>query len=97
LKIWKASLINKLIQDINESKVKILQNNNNNTKLENDVDINNWEEVETIVNELDDLVGLSSLASEHKKMLLASKMALYNYMLEKLTMAKLQTGHSHSH
>jgi hypothetical protein len=97
LKIWKASLINKLIQDINESKVKILQNNNNNTKLENDVDINNWEEVETIVNELDDLIGLSSLAPEHKKMLLASKMALYNYMLEKLSMAKLQTGHSHSH
>jgi hypothetical protein len=96
LKIWKASLINKLIQDINESKVKILQNNND-TKLEKDVDINNWEEVETIVNELDDLVGLSSLAPEHKKMLSASKIALYNYMLEKLSMAKSQTGHSHSH
>ena len=98
LKIWKASLINKLIQDINESKVKILQNSNNtNSKLENDVDINNWEEVETVVNEHDDLIGLSSLAPEHKKMLLASKIALYNYMLEKLSMAKLQTGHSHSH
>jgi flagellin-specific chaperone FliS len=99
LKVWKASLINKLIQGINESKVKILQddNNNNDSGLENDIDINDWQEVETIVNELDDLIGSSSLAPEHKKTLLRSKMTLYNYMLEKLSMAKLQTGHSHGH
>jgi hypothetical protein len=101
LKIWKASLINKLIQDINGSKVKILQdkNNNNDSGLENDIDIdiNDWQEIETIVNELDHLIGSSSLATEHKKTLLRSKLTLYNYMLEKLGMAKLQTGHSHSH
>jgi hypothetical protein len=99
LKVWKASLINKLIQGINESKAKILQdkNNNNDSGPENDIDINDWEEVETIINELDHLIGSSSLAPEHKKTLLRSKMTLYNYMLEKLSTAKLQTGHSHSH
>lgn len=97
LKAWKASLINKLIEDINESKAKVLEDNNSDTKLENDVDINNWQEVETIVDELDNVISSSSLGPEHRKILLASKMALYNYMLEKLSMTRVQTGHSHSH
>jgi hypothetical protein len=97
LKVWKASLINKLIQDINESKAKVLKDDNNNAKLENDIDINNWQEVETITNELDNLIKSTSLGPEHGKILLASKIALYNYMIEKLSMTKLQTGHSHSH
>ena len=99
LKVWKASLINKLAQDINEAKVKILQDDNNNddSRLENDIDINDWKDVETIVKELDYLTDSSSLAPEYKKTLLRSKISLYNYMLEKLSMAKLQTGHSHSH
>jgi hypothetical protein len=97
LKVWKASLINKLIQSINESKAKILEDNNNDAKLENDVDINNWQQVETIINELENLIDSSSLTPEHRKILLESKITLYNYMLEKLSVAKLQTGHSHSH
>lgn len=96
-KAWKASLINKLIQDIKESKAKLLEGSSNNTTVEIAVAINDWQEVETIVNDLDNLVDLASLAPEHRKTLLVSKMALYEFMLEKLSMTKVQKGHSHSH
>jgi hypothetical protein len=98
LKTWKASLINKVMQDINEAKEKIIQDNNNNDIiLNNNLDVNNWGEVERTINGLDNLISSLSLSTEHKKILLMSKIAMYNYMLEKLSMAKLQTGHSHSH
>jgi hypothetical protein len=96
-KAWKTSLINKLIQDINESKAKLLKGSNNDTTIESAVNINNWQEVETIINDLDSLIGLASLAPEHRKTLLTSKMTLYDFMLEKLSMTKVQKGHSHSH
>ncbi len=86
------------MQDINEAKEKIIQDNNNNDIiLNNNLDVNNWGEVERTINGLDNMINSLSLSTEHKKILLMSKIAVYNYMLEKLSMAKLQTGHSHSH
>jgi hypothetical protein len=48
-----------------ESKAKILKDDNTNAKLENDVDINNWQEVETIVTKLHNPISLLSLGPEH--------------------------------
>jgi hypothetical protein len=74
-----------------------LNKNNKTITLDNNLDVNNWGEVERMIGDLDNLISLTSLSIEHKKILLMSKIAIYNYMLEKLSMAKLQTGHSHSH
>jgi hypothetical protein len=99
MKAWKASLVQKIVEDIKESKAQIIKDENNDTSNENDVDIdiNDWEQVETLVDELENQINSSSLRPEQKKLLLSSKLAIYNFMLEKLSMTKTQTGHTHNH
>ena len=97
MKAWKASLVHKIIENIKESKEQIIKDENNDIGRENDVDINDWEQVETLVDELENLIQSSSFPAGQKKILLNSKLAIYNFMLEKLSMTKVQTGHSHNH
>jgi hypothetical protein len=97
LKAWKASLITKVIQDIKEANEQIV-NDNKDLTLNKDLDINDWGEAEAVVNRLSDLISLTpSLSDEQKRVLLTSKITICNYMLEKLTRAIDQTGHSHQH
>ncbi|MBD0360161.1 MAG: hypothetical protein ICV56_05555 [Nitrososphaeraceae archaeon] len=81
------------MQDINEAKEKInhQDNNNKNNKniIDNNLDVNNWGEVERMIGGLDNLISLTSLSTEHKKILLMSEKAIYNCMLEKLSTARL--------
>jgi hypothetical protein len=98
LKAWKASMINIVIKDISENKNKIINDENNKELLENDVDLDNWQDMEDLINEVGNLINFSSsLSSEHKKVLLRCKVALYDLMLEKLSLLKGQTAHSHHH
>lgn len=72
----------KVMQDINEAKEKInyQDNNNKNNKniIDDDLDVNNWGEVERMIGDLDNLISLTSLSTEHKKILLMSKISIYN-------------------
>jgi hypothetical protein len=71
---------------------------NNKELLENDVDLDNWQDMEDLINEVENLINFSSsLSSEHKKVLLRCKVALYDLMLEKLSLLKSQATHSHHH
>ena len=56
LKAWKSSLVNKVMQDINESKSKTIENNQN-IMINNDVDVNNWSDVEKLATGL--IISLS--------------------------------------
>jgi hypothetical protein len=97
LKAWKSSLITKVVQDINEAKEQLV-NENKDLNLNKDLDIDDWEETESIIDKLSQLTILStSLSDEQKKVLLTSKITLYNYMLEKLARATEQSGHTHRH
>jgi hypothetical protein len=96
LKAWKSSIVNKVIKDINESKSKTIKDNTD--IMADNLDVNNWAEVEALVDGLDNLIKLSpSLSTEHKKILLRNKIAIYQFMLEKLNDAKFQTRHLHEH
>jgi hypothetical protein len=99
MKAWKASLVHKLVEDIKESKAQIIKDENNDTRNENDldIDINDWEQVENLVDELENQIGSSSLPLDQKKLMLSSKLAIYNFMLDKLSMTKVQSGHTHNH
>ena len=99
LKAWKASMINIVIKDINDSKSKIINDENTKDLLENDVNLDNWQDMEDLINGIENLISFSSssLSSEHRKVLLRCKLALYDLMLEKLSSLKAQTTHSHNH
>ena len=98
LKAWKSSLVNKIMQDINESKSKVTKDNQNIMINDDDMDVNNWSDVEKLVIGLDSLLELlPSLSNQGKKILLLNKIAIYQFMLEKLNDAKFQTKHEHSH
>lgn len=98
LKAWKASMINLVIKDISDSKNKIINGENNKDLLVNDMDLDNWEDMEDLINGIENLISFSSsLSPEHKKLLLKSKLVLYDLMLEKLGSLKVQTTHSHHH
>ncbi|HYY86743.1 MAG TPA: hypothetical protein VE594_06530 [Nitrososphaeraceae archaeon] len=98
LKAWKASLINKVLEDIKENKRKIIEDDNNDKISEMSLDLNNWGEVENLVSRIDNLISFSpSLSIEQKKVLLMCKVAIYDHMLEKVGISRSQTGHLHSH
>jgi hypothetical protein len=97
LKAWKSSLVNKIIQDINESKGKTIEDNRD-IMSDGSLDINDWDGVETLVDGLDNVIKLvPSLSIENKKILLMNKIAIYQFMLEKLNETKFQTKHVHEH
>ena len=98
LKAWKSSIINKVMQDISESKSKIIKDNDailNN----NNLNVNNWDEVETLIKGIDNLISFSSsiASNESKKLLLMCKIGFYEFMLKELSMSKVETKHSHTH
>jgi hypothetical protein len=85
LKAWKASMINIVIKDISGSKSKIINGDKSKDLLANDVDLDNWEDMEDLINGIENLISFSSsLSFERKKLLLKSKLALYDLMLEKI-------------
>ena len=97
LKAWKSSLITKVVQEIDKAKKELVKEYAD-IDIDQNLDINDWGDVEKVVDKLKDLTTLSgNLSDEQKRVILTSKISVYNFMIEKLRDSAKQTGHSHRH
>jgi hypothetical protein len=97
LKAWKSSLITKVVQEIDKAKEELLKKYAD-IDIDQNLDINDWGDVEKVVDKLNDLATLSdNLSNEQKRVVLTSKISIYNFMIEKLKDSTKQKGHSHQH
>jgi hypothetical protein len=97
LKAWKSSLITKVIQEIDKAKEELVKEYAD-LEIDQNLDINDWGDVEKVIDKLKDLTTLSGdLSNEQKRVILTSKMSIYNFMIENLKDSTKQTSHSHQH
>ncbi len=88
-KIWKTSIIDKVIKEIEEQR-----NNLNQENLEK-VDFGNWESIQEIISKLDNLT--THISEEDKTLILQWKLNLLEEMIKILSHVKSSTKHFHSH
>jgi hypothetical protein len=89
LKMWKTSIIDKMIKEIEEQR--------NNMKDENldKINFGNWEGIQELINKIDNLN--MRISEQDKKLILTWKVQLLEEMVKILTYAKTSTRHFHSH
>jgi hypothetical protein len=88
-KMWKTSIIDKVIEEIEE------QRNNPNQENLDKVDFGNWEGIQELISKLDNLT--THISDDDKKLILQWKLYLLEEMIKILTHAKSSTKHFHSH
>ena len=88
-KIWKTSIIDKVIEDVEG------QRNNLNQENLDKVDFGNWEGIQELMNKLDNLT--THISEEDKKLILQWKLNLLEEMIKILSHVKSSTKHFHSH
>jgi hypothetical protein len=88
-KMWKTSIIDKVIKEIEE------QRNNLNQENLDKVDFDDWEGIQEIISKLDNLT--THIPEEDKKLILQWKLQLLEEMIKMLIHAKSSTKHFHSH
>ena len=87
--MWKTSIIDKVIEEIEE------QRNNLNQENLDKVDFGNWEGIQELISKLDNLT--THISDDDKKLILQWKLYLLEEMIKILTHAKSSTKHFHSH
>ena len=93
LKMYKASIIDKVISAINEEQDRIIKSVGGS---EIEVDKDDWGQIQALLNDLGDMTNRLS-SDEDKKLIAIWKLQIYDSLIHDLTNVKAHTKHTHEH
>ncbi|HKG30087.1 MAG TPA: hypothetical protein VKA91_02350 [Nitrososphaeraceae archaeon] len=93
LKMYKASIIDKMISAINEEQDRIIKFIGGS---EIKINMDNWRQIQTLLNSLGDMTNRLS-SDEDKKLIAIWKLQIYDSLIHDLSHAKAHTKHVHEH
>jgi len=93
LKMYKASIIDKMVSAINEEQDRIIKSIGGS---EIEINMENWRQIQTLLNSLGDMTNRLS-SDEDKKLIAIWKLQIYDSLIHDLSHAKAHTKHVHEH
>ncbi len=93
LKMYKASVIDKMVSAINEEQDRIIKSIGGS---EIEINMENWRQIQTLLNSLGDMTNRLS-SDEDKKLIAIWKLQIYDSLIHDLSHAKAHTKHVHEH
>ena len=94
LKLWKAALLDKFAEKLNDEKNAILGSDLQEIS-KAEIDLTDFGDLQKIVNEIDFIV--KNITAENKKILLTCKMIILNNLINESKELKTETKHTHNH